>query len=71
MSYPKTHYGSISRPVANLAKMHLKKTMKTVAKLTQQAGLILDDYSFSHLDEIASIAKKSLDAKVVIDNQSI
>lgn len=65
LSFPKSWYGASSRPLANLAKMHLKNLIDKMDKVQKQNGLQLDDYSASHLIEAKDLIEKALDAKII------
>lgn len=65
LSFPKSWYGASSRPLANLAKMHLKNLVVKIEKVEKQNGLKLDDYTASHLLEAKDLIQKALDAKII------
>ncbi len=55
-----------SRPLTNLAIMHLRQTKRQIDQLMKKHGKQLDAYSRAHLEDASIRIKKAMDARYVI-----
>ena len=65
LSLPSTWYGASSRPLANLAKMHLRNLTEKIDSVQAKPVVKLDDYSLSHLVEVKELISKAFNSTMI------